>query len=235
MKRITPLIALMLLLAVPMTAHADPAHYLSGYVMYPNGTSVGSGANITFTNQATGEIIYTTTVHSGAYIQDAANFPSGYSEGDMVQYYTVFGGYANTTSAQINPAAGPTELGITVIQCLIRDTTDTHQETINESAYNQFDAAMMAANPSWTDFTDALAKPYLLLIGSIFYLFVFGLPLLMIYIRQDSINVPATFMFLFGSFMTVLLPPQWQIIGRGLLALALLGAIYSFMKERERG
>jgi hypothetical protein len=68
------------------------------------------------------------------------------------------------------------------------------------------------------------------MMGSIFFLFLFGVPLLMLYIRQDSMNIPATFVFMFGAFIIVLLPPQWQIIGGGLLALALFGAFFSFMK-----
>lgn len=116
-----------------------------------------------------------------------------------------------------------------------RESTTTHQTAINESAYEQLDDSLQAANPSWTDFTDAIANPYISMMGSIFFLFLFGVPLLMLYIRQDSMNIPATFVFMFGAFIIVLLPPQWQIIGGGLLALALFGVFFSFMKERERG
>ncbi len=72
------------------------------------------------------------------------------------------------------------------------------------------------------------------MIGSIFFLFLFGLPLLMIYIRQDAINIPATIMFMFGAVILFLLPPQWLLIGEALMALALFGAMYKIYKERER-
>lgn len=115
-----------------------------------------------------------------------------------------------------------------------RNTTATPQPTCNESHFEQLDDSMQATNPDFTEFTEAIAAPYIHMIGSVFFLFLFGLPLLMIYIRQDSIHIPATFMFLFGAFVLVLMPPQFVMIGTALLALALFGAIYSYVKERER-
>ena len=229
-----------MLLCVPTaTAGLSDPYPLDGYVVFENGTPVGAGANVTFTNQDTGEVIYDLTSASGWYSDNAANFPSGYQDGQTITYSTVFGEYTNTTSHTIDVAAGSHTMNITLGNAsgggwVPRKITATPQATINESAYDQFDDAMNAANPSWTDFTDAIANPYIAAIGSIFYLFLFGVPLLMIYIRQDSMNVPATIVFMFGAFIIVLLPPQWQTIGGGLLALALFGAVYSVMKERER-
>jgi len=77
----------------------DP-YPLDGYVKFANGTKV-AGANITFTNQRTGEVIYDTSSDSGWYSDDAANFPSGYQNGDVIRYYTVYDGYENTTSHTI--------------------------------------------------------------------------------------------------------------------------------------
>jgi len=241
MKHIAPLLGLLtMLLCVPtVTAGPQDPYPLYGFVVYENGTVVGAGATVTFRNVATGEVISDDTSASGWYMDDAANFPSGYQDGQTITYSTVFGEYTNTTSHVIDVAIGSCNMNITLGNAsgggwVPREITATPQATINESAYDQFDDAMNAANPSWTDFTDAIANPYIAAIGSIFYLFLFGVPLLMIYIRQDSMNVPATIVFMFGAFIIVLLPPQWQTIGGGLLALALFGAVYSFMKERER-
>ena len=223
---------------LPAMALQDP-YPLDGYVKYANGTTV-MGANVTFTNQNTSEVIYDDTSASGWYSNDAGNFPAGYQDGHVIQYYTVFGEYTNTTTHTIDVAVGSHTMNITIDNetsagWIPRPTTTTHQTPINESAYEQLDDSLQAANPSWTDFTDAIANPYISMMGSIFYLFLFGVPLLMLYIRQDSMNIPATFVFMFGAFILVLLPPQWQMIGGGLLALALFGAFFAFMKERERG
>ena len=243
MKRTILILGLMIALISVPSAMADiqDPFPLYGFVMDENGTTV-AGANVTLTNQRTHEVEYDDTSASGWYSQDAANFPSGYHDGDVIQYFTVFGTSANTTTYALSVAEGGHNMTIILQQGTAptpewtpRETTSTHQTPLNESAYNKLDDSLQAANPKWTDFTDAIAKPYLDQMGSIFFLFLFGVPLLMLYIRQDSVNIPATTVFLFGAFVIVLLPPQWRMIGRALLALALFGAFFSFMKERERG
>lgn len=220
------------------SALQDP-YPMDGCVIDNAGATI-SGANVTFTNQNTGEVIYADSHSIGWYTNDAGNFPSGYQDGHVIQYYTVFDAYTNTTTHTIDVSAGSHTMNITIdnetsAAWIPRPTTTTHQNPINESAYDQLDDSLQAANPSWTDFTAAIANPYISMMGTIFFLFLFGVPLLMLYIRQDSMNIPATFVFMFGAFILVLLPPQWQMIGGGLLALALFGAFFAFMKERERG
>lgn len=114
-----------------------------------------------------------------------------------------------------------------------RELETTTQAEVDETGYEMIEASF-EGEPSWTDFTDAIAFPYTAMMGRIFFLFLFGLPLLMIYIRQDAINIPATIMFMFGAVILFLLPAQWLLIGEVLMALALFGAIYKIYKERER-
>lgn len=91
-------IILVAVIATTMVVSAIQDPYpLLGYVNYPNGTAVGAGANITFTNQNTIEIIYDDTSASGWYSDDAANFPSGYQDGHIIKYETIYGAYTNTT------------------------------------------------------------------------------------------------------------------------------------------
>ena len=84
---------------------------LGGHTFDETGTPL-IGANITFTNQRTGEVIYTDSVVNGEYGQDAANFPSEYKNGDVIQYYCVYGDLTNTTTAPINTSHGGTLLDI---------------------------------------------------------------------------------------------------------------------------
>jgi len=107
------IIFLVLLIANIGFASALTTPYsLSGHV-YSEGTSTPIvGANITFTNQATSEVLYTTSTANGEYQQDAANFPSGYSNGDIIQYYTVYQYNTNTTTKAIDTSGGGTLLDI---------------------------------------------------------------------------------------------------------------------------
>ena len=101
MKKIVKIgmgIALVAIIATTMVVSAIQDPYpLLGYVNYPNSTAVSAGANVTFTNQNTTEIIYDDTSASGWYSDDAGNFPSGYQDGHIIKYETIYGAYTNTT------------------------------------------------------------------------------------------------------------------------------------------
>lgn len=116
MKRIVGFgIVLATIIATTMVVSAltDP-YPLDGYVLYPNGTKVGVGANITFTNQNTTEVIYDDTSASSWYSADAGNFPSGYQDGHTIQYYSIYGEYTNTTYHIINITQGSNTMNITL-------------------------------------------------------------------------------------------------------------------------
>jgi hypothetical protein len=100
-------------ISVPSAMALQDPYPLDGYVKYANGTVVG-GANVTFTNQNTGEVIYDDSSGSGWYSGDAGNFPSGYQNGHVIQYYTVFGEYTNTTTHTIDVSAGSHTMNIIV-------------------------------------------------------------------------------------------------------------------------
>ena len=98
-------VGIILVLSVThVSAFMDP-YGMDGYVRFQNETGC-VGANVTFTNQRTGEAIYFTTVTNGAYSQNALNFPSEYQNGDEIEYYTVYDSYTNTTSIIID-TSGP--------------------------------------------------------------------------------------------------------------------------------
>ena len=88
--------------------------------------------------------------------------------------------------------------------------------------------------PNMEDFGKAMAHPFVQMVGVIFYLFIFGIPLLMMYIRQDNMTMPTTLLLLFGSIIIFMLPPQWQIIAGALMTLGFVGILFKLYKERER-
>lgn len=114
-----------------------------------------------------------------------------------------------------------------------RQTSATPAETMNETPCDTM-LASIEGEPSFETFLESIAMPYTAMIGTIFYLFIFGVPLLMMYIRQDSLAIPVTIMFLTGSMMLFMLPAQWKLYGGLLMALGLFGALYKLYKERER-
>ena len=105
---------LMILGAVSIATALQCPYPMDGYIVDKIGAPV-PGANVTFTNlNTTGASIYDDSSSSGYYSNSADNFPSGYSDGDVIQYYTVFGEYTNTTTAAINVSAGYHTMNITL-------------------------------------------------------------------------------------------------------------------------
>ena len=116
MKKIVGIgIVVVALIATTMLVSAltDP-YPLDGHVNYPNGTAVGAGANVSFTNTNTSETIYDDTSASGWYTNNAGNFPSGYQNGHVIKYETVYDSYTNTTYHTIDVAAGSNTMNITL-------------------------------------------------------------------------------------------------------------------------
>ena len=114
-----------------------------------------------------------------------------------------------------------------------RETRDTPAEHVDETGYEMLQESI-EGEPNFHSMMKAVSYPYTNMLGLIFYLFLFGLPLLMIYIRTDKIQIPATLMYLLGGVIIAMLPAQWQGIAGAMMGIALLGMLYSLFKERER-
>lgn len=198
----------------PQITNATNNQTGSSLYLYPD-----HGNTVNYTAEAN-ETIVTWTWHADGV--DQANNAS-----TLILTYTVFG-YHNVSVTATN-TNGST--GTAWILWVSRDLRDTHAEPINETAYDMMQDSI-AGEPSFHGFMQAASYPYTNALGLIFYLFLFGLPLLMIYIRQDSMTIPATLMFIIGGVIIAMLPTQWQIIAGALMGLALFGMLYKLYKER---
>ena len=123
MTKIVPsIIALVAVIAITITVSAIQDPYpVYGYVTDVLGVPI-AGANVTFTNQNTGESICDDTSASGWYMQDAGNFASGYTDGDVIQYQVEYGDCITTTHQHtIDMATGSNTMNITVCNVLDSD------------------------------------------------------------------------------------------------------------------
>ena len=96
---------------IGVTTALNTPYSLSGHV-YDNASNPLVGVNITFTNLNSSDVIYVDSTSGGEYQQDAANFLSGYYDGDIIKYYSVYGAFTNTTNESINVTNGGTLLDI---------------------------------------------------------------------------------------------------------------------------
>ena len=109
-KLVFVVLGLYCLIGVTTAAFTTP-YSLSGHVYDDIGNPL-VGANITFTNMNSSEVIYADSTSGGEYQQDAANFASGYYDGDIISYYATYSGHSNTTNATINVSEGGTLLDL---------------------------------------------------------------------------------------------------------------------------
>ena len=204
--------------AAPAITNATNSQTGSAMYLYPD-----YGDTVTYTVEAN-ETIVTWTWHEDGIVQTnpLSTHPTTYTTfgyHNVSVYGTNTGGSTNTT---------------TWVMWVSRELRDTHAEEVDETAYNMLQDAIGSetAEPAFHGFMQAISHPYTSALGLIFYLFLFGLPLLMMYIRQDSMTIPATLMFIIGGVIIAMLPTQWQIIAGALMGLALFGMLYKLYKER---
>lgn len=106
------IVALILIASATFASALTTPYSLSGKIYDSDGTTPIVGANITFTNQNSSEVIYYDSTSGGEYQQDAANFLNGYYDSDTIQYYTTYNSQNNTTTANIVVSGGGTSLDI---------------------------------------------------------------------------------------------------------------------------
>lgn len=111
---------------ITVSALTDP-YPMDGYVKDKAGNKL-SGANVTFTNTNTSEIIYDDSSAAGWYSADAGNFPSGYQNGHIIEYMMNYSGttYQNISySFIINTTLGSNTANITLDQAPTVPTSPT--------------------------------------------------------------------------------------------------------------
>jgi len=124
MKKLQFSVIVFVLVAFVCTANALTTPYsLSGHVYDSDGATGVVGANITFTNQNSSEVIYCDSTSGGEYQQDAANFASGYFNGDTIQYHVVYNTQNNITTVPIDVSGGGTSLNIVLSSATVTVTT----------------------------------------------------------------------------------------------------------------
>lgn len=121
-------IAILITIGVIMSVSAFQDPYgLTGHIYDKDSVAI-VGANITFKNTNTTEILYFDSVADGEYAQDALNFPSGYTNGDTIEYTVTYNSNVswNKTTAPIDTSGGGTSLDIILDQAPTVPTSPTN-------------------------------------------------------------------------------------------------------------
>jgi len=111
------------------------------------------------------------------------------------------------------------------------DAGDVHAP-LNTSWMNTTTNSIGFNASSFTAFFGALMLPYTTTLGSVFYIFVYVLPLAVIWVRQEKALMPVGLTVLFGGLLLSQLPEAWQMPAELFIVLTVVGLLYSMFKER---
>lgn len=179
--------------------------------------------NIQFNLTANESIVTWTWIKDGTTI---SNNWDNYTTSWTTKGYknlTAYGTNANGTTAQI------------IWHPIIETQKSTGADvvaTYDPEAYDIIIDAIQGDSPDFEPVLFAPTIPYTNLIGPVFFLILFGIPIIMIWIRTEKREIPLVLSFILGGLFLVFFPPEYVMTVVGLLLLAATGVLYSQFKER---
>ncbi len=125
-------------------------------------------------------------------------------------------------------------LNYTWYPIVLRQKSDSGDQTahLNTSWFNTLIDSMNGESPDFTAFFAALMLPFTTNVGNTFYLFVYLLPLVVIWIRQERAILPVGLGIIFGGLLLGMLPEAWQKPAILFMVLTTVGVLYSLFKEK---
>jgi len=113
----------------------------------------------------------------------------------------------------------------TSVPPLDNDAADEFSDSLGggEWRYNNF---------NFTQSMSALSLPYTSMLGNLFFLFLFGMPFLMAWIRQNNTAIPMVWGLVVGGSMLLFLPLEYRFTATLILVLAIVGGLWMVFKER---
>lgn len=85
----------------------------------------------------------------------------------------------------------------------------------------------------WAIFAETISMPFVLAMGNIFFLFLFSMPFLMQWLRQESMIVPCVVGIILGSILIGFLPVEFHLLSCVFIGLCITGILYIGLKERS--
>ena len=103
---------------------------------------------------------------------------------------------------------------------------------LNLTAYDSILDVIGSEDPDYEAFLFALTMPHTSIIGSIFYVILYGVPFLFIWVGQGSAKIPAVLGCMLAPVMLGAFNADYIGISVLLILLTLFGLIYTLYKER---
>lgn len=138
-------------------------------------------------------------------------------------------GYKNVTVTVTDGASTDSVTYGVIVKRASASGSDTIS-LMNNSGYTDFQTSI--DDEDLQGFLKSFIQPQLNAVGAVFYLILYGIPLIMIWIRQEKTTIPVVFFVIFGVIMIAFVPSQWVAPAIILTILSIASMIYMNFKER---
>lgn len=162
----------------------------------------------------------------------------------LIDNVSVSNNYDNYTKSWLTPgnkkvavngsnANGSTQV-ITWLPLVMREKSEAADVSteLDTSGYTNLTDSISGANIDYRNFLVAVISPFTSVLGNLFYVFLYGLPLIVIWIRQEKAIIPAVISIILGGFFIGQLPESFVSPAILFVILTTFGIIYSLVKER---
>lgn len=192
---------------------------ISDDTLYPH---VQSGGSIRFNVTVNESVNYTWVKDGSSGSNNFDNYTTSWT-GPGQKNVTVFGTNSNGSTEQLtwNP----------LVEQEMAGAGDTITE-LNMTPYNSILDVVSSEDPDYEDFLYALTMPHTSIIGSLFYVVLYGVPFIVMWVSQGSSKIPAVLGCMLGPALLGAFNPEYINISVLFIIIALFGLIYSLYKER---
>jgi len=142
-------------------------------------------------------------------------------------------GYKNVTVEATN--VNGTSIPITwnpFVQMEMAGAGDTISE-MDETGYDNLILGMEGDNPNFEVMLWGVTEPFQSTVGNMFFVIIFGIPMLMFWIRQESLIIPSMFGIILGTTLFAFFPTSFAATASAIIIMAVLSVFYSFYKQRR--
>lgn len=199
---------------------------------------VGQAGALTITPVGdTHVVLQPSTLHTFAFTSDTPITGSVFylngvptSDGDKEHDYllTDSGGYYNVSV--IAQDAGGFSNMITFNVVTERTLATTKPEPFNESGYNSIMEHI--ENKDYEGLMADSTKPFTDVTGRLFYLFLFVLPFVLMWQKQQRLTIPTVLSLVLGSLFIAFIPENWKSVLIIVIGLSYAINLYLLTKER---
>ena len=149
--------------------------------------------------------------------------------------YTEFGTKTVTLTASNQYGTTTESVTFTISARELRPVVSATIEPVNDSGFYNFLQQMAPDGGGMPNIEGMLmqaVKPYTDQIGAFFYVILFGVPYLILWLKQKNLIVPSIIGILFGAWMLVKVPAAYTMPAVALLALIVAGGLYGLYAKQ---